>query len=66
MTIESILTFIVASSLISISPGPDNIFVLAQSALYRRELGVIVTLGLCTGLISHSSSLTCCRHTSSF
>jgi len=54
MTIESIFTFIVASSLISVAPGPDNIFVLTQSALYGRKSGVIVTLGLCTGLIIHT------------
>ena len=54
MTIESIFTFIVASSLISIAPGPDNLFVLTQSALYGRKSGVIATLGLSTGLIVHT------------
>ncbi|OUR92008.1 threonine transporter RhtB [Gammaproteobacteria bacterium 42_54_T18] len=54
MIIEFIFTFIIASSLISIAPGPDNIFVLTQSALYGRKSGVIVTFGLCTGLIVHT------------
>ena len=54
MTAESIFTFIVASSLISVAPGPDNIFVLTQSALCGRKSGVIATLGLCTGLIVHT------------
>lgn len=54
MTIESIFTFIIASSLISIAPGPDNIFVLTQSALYGCKSGVIATLGLCTGLMVHT------------
>ncbi len=57
MIIESIFTFIVASSLISIAPGPDNIFVLTQSALYGRKSGVIVTLGLCTGLVVHTTAV---------
>jgi len=54
MSTDLILTFIVASSLISISPGPDNIFVLTQSALYGRKSGLMVTFGLCTGLILHT------------
>jgi threonine/homoserine/homoserine lactone efflux protein len=53
--IESIFTFIVASALLSVVPGPDNIFVLMQSALYGRKSGVMVTLGLCTGLIVHTA-----------
>ncbi len=53
--IESIFTFIAASALLSIAPGPDNIFVLMQSALYGRKSGVLVTLGLCTGLIVHTT-----------
>lgn len=57
MAIESIFTFIIASSLISIAPGPDNIFVLTQSALYGRRSGVIVTFGLCTGLVVHTSAV---------
>lgn len=57
MSIESIFTFIIASSLISLAPGPDNIFVLTQSALYGRKSGVIVTLGLCTGLIVHTTAV---------
>ena len=36
------------------APGPDNIFVLAQSAVYGRKSGVLITLGLCTGLIFHT------------
>ena len=57
MPMESILTFIVASALLSIAPGPDNIFVFTQSALYGKKLGVLVTLGLCTGLIVHTSAV---------
>lgn len=57
MPIESILAFVVASALLSIAPGPDNIFVLTQSALYGKKSGVLVTLGLCTGLIVHTSAV---------
>ncbi len=54
---ESITPFIIASTLICLAPGPDNIFVLAQSALYGRKSGAFITLGLCTGLIVHTTAV---------
>lgn len=57
MLTESIMAFLLASALLSIAPGPDNIFVLMQSALYGKKAGVLVTLGLCTGLIVHTSAV---------
>jgi len=54
---ETIITFIVASSLLSLAPGPDNIFVLTQAALYGRKAGITITLGLCTGLIVHTTAV---------
>ena len=51
---ETILTFIGAATLLAWVPGPDNIFVLTQSALYGSKVGLFVTLGLCAGLIVHS------------
>jgi threonine/homoserine/homoserine lactone efflux protein len=51
---EVILTFFAASILLALAPGPDNIFVLTQSALHGRMSGLVVTLGLCTGLIVHT------------
>jgi threonine/homoserine/homoserine lactone efflux protein len=55
VTSEALLTFILASTLLSLAPGPDNIFVLLQSALHGRKAGLLVTLGLCTGLLVHTS-----------
>ena len=52
--IEALVTFFSASILLALAPGPDNIFVLAQSALRGRSAGIVVMLGLCTGLIVHS------------
>ncbi len=57
MNAESLTTFILASTLLALAPGPDNIFVLTQSALYGRKSGIIITLGLCTGLIVHTSAV---------
>ena len=54
---ESLATFFVASTLLALAPGPDNIFVLTQSALQGRLAGVMVTIGLCTGLIVHTTAV---------
>lgn len=55
MTLDTLLTFIVASALLSFAPGPDNVFVLMQSALHGRRAGIFITLGLCTGLLAHTA-----------
>jgi len=55
--IETLLPFFATSVLLAIAPGPDNIFVLAQSALRGRNAGLLVMLGLCTGLIVHSTAV---------
>lgn len=57
MPIESIAAFVIASAVLSVAPGPDNIFVLTQSALYGKRSGVLVTLGLCTGLVVHTTAV---------
>lgn len=46
--------FVVAAVLLAIAPGPDNIFVLTQSALFGTRAGLITILGLCTGLVGHT------------
>lgn len=57
LSIETISTFFLASVILALVPGPDNIFVLTQSALQGRIAGLIVTLGLCTGLIVHTTAV---------
>ena len=54
---EVLLGFFAASVLLSLAPGPDNLFVLAQSALGGRMAGLAVTLGLSTGLIGHTTAV---------
>jgi len=49
--------FFAASVLLGLSPGPDNIFVLTQSALRGALAGLIVTLGLSTGLVVHTTAV---------
>jgi len=53
-SIETILAFISASVVLSFAPGPDNIFVLTQSAIRGWKIGILTTLGLCSGLIAHT------------
>lgn len=54
ITIETLLAFFSASVILGLVPGPDNVFVLTQSALRGRGAGLAVMFGLCTGLIGHS------------
>ncbi|MCE2030285.1 LysE family translocator [Sessilibacter corallicola] len=56
--IETIGLFLTASVALALVPGPDNIFVLMQSAIFGRKAGLQVTLGLCTGLIAHTLAVT--------
>ena len=51
---ELLSVFFVAAVALGLAPGPDNIFVLTQSALHGRVAGLLVTLGLCTGLVAHT------------
>lgn len=54
---EALLAFFITSLLLALAPGPDNIFVLTQSALRGKAAGLAVTMGLCTGLIVHTSAV---------
>ena len=49
-----LLAFFTTSVILALSPGPDNLFVIAQSARTGRIAGLFVTLGLATGLIGHT------------
>ena len=51
MLLSAWLAFFSASIVLSIAPGPDNIFVLLQSATYGVRSGLCVIAGLCTGLV---------------
>lgn len=57
LPLDTILVFLTASAALGLAPGPDNIFVLTQSALYGRKAGLAVTIGLCTGLLFHTAAV---------
>ena len=46
-----------ASLALAFAPGPDNIFVVTQSALNGRLAGLLVTIGLCPGLLLHTAAV---------
>ena len=52
--LDTLTQFFIASIILGLAPGPDNIYVLTQSAVQGRRAGVVVTLGLCTGLVLHT------------
>ncbi|MGM7701437.1 LysE family translocator [Pseudalkalibacillus sp. Hm43] len=54
MDINTISYFILASVLLTITPGPDFMFVFAQSVSHGKKAGIATGLGLCTGLIGHT------------
>lgn len=55
LPLATLLSFFAFSVLLGLSPGPDNIFVLTQSAIQGRKAGIFVTLGLSTGLLFHTA-----------
>ena len=55
METNIILSFIVATGLLALSPGPDNIYVLIQSVTNGVKYGLATVLGLITGCLVHTS-----------
>ena len=51
------LVFIGVAAARAAGPGPDNIFVLTQSAVHGRIAGLIVTLGIALGLFVHTTAV---------
>jgi len=56
MDFEILASFVVATSILAISPGPDNIFVLTQSIVHGRTYGIATVLGLMTETNCRASS----------
>lgn len=55
MNYEILLSFIGASMLLTIMPGPDIIYVLVQSMANGKKYGIITSLGLVSGILIHTS-----------
>jgi threonine/homoserine/homoserine lactone efflux protein len=57
LNFEILSAFILATSALAISPGPDNIFVLTQSIANGTKYGLSTTAGLISGCIVHTTLL---------
>jgi threonine/homoserine/homoserine lactone efflux protein len=57
LSLDTILTFFAASVMLALVPGPDNVFVLLHSAAHGWRSGLLVVLGLCTGLLFHTAAV---------
>ena len=51
---NNLIYFLTAAIMLTILPGPDMLFVIAQSISLGKKAGISVALGLCTGLIFHT------------
>jgi len=51
---DILLSFFGLAVLLSLTPGPDNLFVLAQSMSSGPRGGLCVVAGLCIGLVGHT------------
>ncbi|MBT31680.1 MAG: threonine transporter RhtB [Thalassobius sp.] len=54
MELELILSFIGASILLTVMPGPDNIFVLTESITKGQRNGIAISIGLSSGILIHT------------
>jgi len=50
-----IIPFLTASILLTLSPGPDIIYVLVQSMTNGKKAGIMTALGLVSGILIHTS-----------
>lgn len=53
--IETLFSFALATSILALSPGPDNIFVLTQSIVNGKKFGLATVFGLMTGCLIHTT-----------
>ncbi len=55
--IENLLSFTIATLFLAMAPGPDNIYVIAQSLTNGTKSGIATTAGLISGCIVHTTLL---------
>ncbi|MEG3001509.1 MAG: LysE family translocator [Comamonas sp.] len=56
-SLESLTAFFGVAVLLALSPGPDNVFVLLQSAQKGWRAGLAVVAGLCAGILVHTMAV---------
>ncbi|MGS2727090.1 LysE family translocator [Psychroserpens sp. BH13MA-6] len=55
MNYDLLISFVIATSALAISPGPDNIFVLMQSMVNGKKYGLATVAGLISGCLVHTT-----------
>lgn len=56
MEMDTALSFLGVAVVLTLAPGPDILFVIAQSLSQGKHAGIATALGLCTGLLVHISA----------
>ncbi len=56
MELGLVMSFLAASVLLALMPGPDNIFVLTESLTKGQRNGVAISLGLSLGVLVHTTA----------
>lgn len=55
MNYDLLISFIIATTVLAISPGPDNIYVLMQSIVNGKIYGIATVCGLISGCLIHTT-----------
>ncbi|MCG2461769.1 LysE family translocator [Flavobacteriaceae bacterium F89] len=55
MDYNIIIAFVIATTALALSPGPDNIYVLTQSMVYGKKYGYVTAAGLVSGCLVHTT-----------
>ncbi len=58
MDLTLVLSFLGVAILLTLMPGPDILFVVAQSITQNKKAGIVTALGLCSGLTIHVAAAT--------
>jgi threonine/homoserine/homoserine lactone efflux protein len=56
LTASTLLYFLGASIALTVAPGPDNTFVVAQGIARGRKAAIITALGMCSGVSVHTAA----------
>ncbi|BDS12422.1 LysE family translocator [Aureispira anguillae] len=54
MELELLISFLGASIILSLMPGPDNLFVLTESLTKGQKNGIAISIGLSLGVLVHT------------
>jgi len=54
MDFQTLYAFVISSLVLTLSPGPDIIYVLSQSIIKGKKSAIMVSLGLTSGLLIHT------------